>query len=71
MDFAMDENSAETASLSGITPPDDIEIDIRKAITDMNAPNRTISLNLFFFSSISDTSGSSRSDFRPLYPSFI
>ena len=64
----IDENKAPTASLTGITPPEDIEMDIRNAMADISDPKSTISLNLFFFSSISETSGSSRSDFIPLYP---
>ena len=66
--FPMEENSAAMASLSGMMPPDEIEIEIRNATTDMNRPNRTISLKRLFFSSISDSSGFSRSDFIPLYP---
>ena len=66
----MEENSAETASDTGITPPDDIEMDIRNAITDMINPNITISVNLFFFLAISESSCEPRSSFSPLYPFF-
>ena len=52
----MDENRAETASDTGMTPPDDIEMDIRNAITDMISPNNTIRTNLFFFLVISEPS---------------
>jgi hypothetical protein len=41
---------------SGITPPEDIEMDIRKAITDMINPNITMRTNLFFFLAISEPS---------------
>ena len=71
IDLPIDENKATTASLNGITPPDDIDIEIRNAMIDMNNPKNTISLNLFFFSSISDSSGLlSISDLNPLYPFF-
>ena len=61
----MEENRAETASDTGITPPDDIEMDIRNAITDMISPNITIRVNLFFFLTISESSCELRSSFSP------
>ena len=67
----MEENNAETASETGITPPDDMEMEMRNAISDMNSPNTTIRRNLFFFLAISDSSCAFRSSFIPLYPFLI
>ena len=49
----MAENRADIASLTGITPPDDIEIDIRNAMNDIRVPNTVMTTNLLFFLEIS------------------
>lgn len=67
--FPTAENSAAIASLMDITPPDDIDMDIRNAMNAMTIPNTTMTANLLFFLEISLSSsgtGASMSLFRPL-----
>ena len=60
--FCIADISAETASLTGMTPPDDIDMDIRKAMTESTTPNAQIILNLRFLTAISlSSSGGSMS----------
>lgn len=55
----MEDASEDTASLTVITPPEDIDIDARNTSTDMTAPNATIALKRLFLTATPPESGSS------------